>query len=308
MACSIGGQIVFEFQTIPGYLVEFDASNERDLENVLAFLEADLRVAQAYPDLLLSPNDSDEEAPVPMETLLLPPDRNQAYLDAGMEDAWNTMNQIDNLSPVSIAVIDTGFVGQTGNAAIDGVLRSEFDPARFQIRQGMGNGDHGTNVTGVMVARNNHRSNARVTDESFRGVVTSVNNIEYGVVLSLEPTLAGFSAAMEDIILSKNQIDVVNISMAAPPCDHWLTNLYCAFYRHYSVMLMGGMPGVTFVTAAGNGAEDASNVFPANVSGELANAITVGATIDKVRRRPSSNFGPSTRERCLDGKSGCVCF
>ena len=50
VAFDIDGEVVFEFRTFPGYLVEFDSRTTADLERALSILEADRRVAQAYPD------------------------------------------------------------------------------------------------------------------------------------------------------------------------------------------------------------------------------------------------------------------
>ena len=70
VASDIDGEVVFEFRTFPGYLVEFDSRTTADLERALAILEADRRVAQAYPDLLMAANNGDEDAKVKaIETL-----------------------------------------------------------------------------------------------------------------------------------------------------------------------------------------------------------------------------------------------
>ena len=107
-------------------------------------LEEDPRVEAAYPDLFFAPSDGEEEAPPPVETLQLSYARQISYRHAGMFEAWNIMNdQIGLLNPVTIVMIDKGFVSQTGIAEVDATIMREFDMGRIQVRQGMGIGNHG---------------------------------------------------------------------------------------------------------------------------------------------------------------------
>ena len=293
VASQIAGRVAFEFSTFPGYLVEFDALTEEDLEKALAVLDADPRVAVVHPDLLLAPNGGDHEEAIPIETLLLADGRKQAYVDAGMEDAWIIMNQVGILSPVTIAMFDMGFVKQTGNARTDAVLRLEFDDRRIQTRFGNRDDEHGNHVASIMVARNNDRGVGGVPDESFSGVVTSVAGLEYNLMLYADGTWVGFIAAMENLIPFRNQIDVVNISVTAPTCDdRWEYKLNCDVQSSLVATLMSGMSDTAFVFGAGNDARDASDVIPANLSAELPNGITVGGTTGGDTRWRGSNFGP----------------
>ena len=313
VASEIDGQVVFEFRTFPGYLVEFTARTAEDLEEALAVLQADQRVAQAYPDLALSANNEEDVEEV-IETLLLPTDKKWTYLQAGMENAWRTMNLVDNLSTVNIAVVDAGFVRQTGDADVDAALTSEFDYDRIRFPFGMGDfnllgirpadpfgvnpPDHGNTVAGVIVARNNDRNDDSIPEDSFSGIVTSVDGLDYNLILYSVPTGLRFSAAritsaLEHMALYKNQIDVVNMSIGFQ-CE-WYNPVYCLggyFWRNRWLELMKVMPDVAFVFSAGNSGKDAGNAVPAKLSLDLPNAITVGATwYDE--RADFSNFGPA---------------
>ena len=313
LASEIGGEVVFEFRTFPGYLVEFRADTLEDLEKALAVLEADYRVAAAFPDLLLSADDEHEKGRTAnnrsVETLNLTRDRRKgAYLTAGMQSAWETMGLVDKLEPVSIAIIDSGFVSQTGDKEIDAVLNAEFDYERIQFPFGKGNWwgnllGHGTKVASVILAQNNVGSD---DPRSFSGVLTSVDEIEYSAIVYSTPlgfrhSGARITSALEDLILYKNQIDVVNISKGVR-CDI-INRVVCVGvpllpakwfkpWRSHWLRLMRAMPNVVFVFAAGNSESDAQGLIPADFALELPNAITVGAT-HQGNRAYFSNFGPA---------------
>ena len=290
VAAEIEGQIAFEYRTFPGYLLVVEARSLEELEVVLSALEEDPRVEAAYPDLFFAPSDGEEEAPPPVETLQLSYARQISYRYAGMFEAWNIMNdQIGLLNPVTIVMIDKGFVSQTGIAEVDATIMREFDMGRIQVRQGMGIGNHGNGVAAVMVARNNDQSEPGTPDESFSGVVSSVNGLEYNLIMYLDASYAGIVAASEEMILFKDQIDVINFSLRAN-CRGNDTAI-CEFLLNRLKTHLSGMPDVTFVFAASNEAEDASRTFPANLSLELANGITVGGTVGQVQRWEDSNFG-----------------
>ena len=320
VASDIDGEVVFEFRTFPGYLVEFDSRTTADLERALAILEADRRVAQAYPDLLMAANNGDEDAKVKViETLQLPVHESWAYLDAGMEDAWVTMNEVDirNFSPVNIAVIDAGFEVPLRDTFIDSVLRAEFDYDRITVKDAVtlsGKGmavdhplstQHGTAVTSVIVAQNNDPRNSALG--SFSGVVTSVYGIEYALTvyrthaLSADSMATAITVALEDMHQFRGQFDVVNMSMGftcVRPRNRSVCERGEKGFRDRWLGLMGDMRDVTFVFAAGNDRIDARNVLPPMLSLDLPNVIAVGATGDRwdsifPEREPDSNFGPA---------------
>ena len=322
IAAQISGQVVFEFRTFPGYLVEFDAHSESELTQALEVLMADRRVASAYPDVVLPASDGPEGDNLPIETLLLEREClgnagcGREYLLVGMEDAWNTMSLVDHLEPVTIAVIDTGFAFPPSDTVAGAVLRTEFDYGQIKIidartladtgtpSQGLDFALHGTAVTSVMVAQNNDRNAPGVTKNSFSGVVTSVNGLGYTVivyragekgVLQFEIGMDGaaVTAALEDLFQYRAHIDVVNMSFGWPclPTPERCRAKGWVNWSNRLAALMRQMPNVTFVSAAGNEAIDANRAVPAGLSWTLANAITVGSTLLDSRRDVNSNFG-----------------
>ena len=328
VASEVDGEVIFAFRTFPGYLVEFQGRTQQDVEEVLSILRTDHRVEGAYADMLISKSQGRGNGPSSIETLINAQEGGSGwlYLEAGMEDAWNTMNLVQNLDPVTIVVIDDRFViPPTGDAAVDEVLLREFDHQRIYVKDAVDLAgrdvpwrdanslqwkQHGVPVTSIIAARNNDRSDETVPERSFSGVVTSVDGIDYQIIfyqvegglggLLGVPSLAGLAntaamtAALEDITLYQDQIDVVNISLghycfpASLPCHHVL-----GFDDRWE-QLMADMPQVPFVLAAGNAGIDAENVVPAKLSSVLPNVITVGGTLqDRTvnRRHPKSNHG-----------------
>lgn len=294
LASDIEGRVAFSYPPINVYLIEFDGRSERDLERALAILESDRRVALAYPDLLFSSDDEHDQAAVPIETWLLTEANRQAYANAGMKSAWELVNQADVLSPVTIAMIDVGFVDRTGTVAVDEVLDLEFNDQRITSRKGTGSDGHGNAVASVMIAHNNNREDDEVPEDSFSGVVTSATALDYNFMIYLSTSFSEFLADIFDMALFNNHIDVVNVSMRAPLCDeNWMVAAACEFYSRHTLALMEGVRNTVFVFAAGNDSRNAGEVFPANLSRQMPNALVIGSTIDRVNRRPSSNFGPT---------------
>ena len=313
LAAQIGGQAVFAYRTFPGYLVEFDGHSQEDLERALATLQADRRVAAVYPDIVLSTTQGAGN-PVrnirgSIETLRLSDEISQAYLDAGMAEAWTSLALLgpDRFNPVSIAVIDNGFAQLSRDPDIAATLEREFDHGKISVRdavylagEGFGpsgpeNANHGTGVTSVIVARNNPRDR-NVPDNSFSGVVASVDNIDYAVTIygiGANSTSAAITAALEDIDRFAQRIDVVNISYgfwcrrSSDTCIETLDRYHRRWHR-----LMNGMPDTTFVFGAGNSARDADGFLLAKLADTLPNAITVGGTAQNARYT-ASNFGPT---------------
>ncbi len=304
VAAQIGGRVVFEYRTFPGYLVEFDGRTEGDLSEALVALQNDGRVAAAYPDLLMVGDQQGTGATI--ETLNLDNDRGDAYLDAGMEYAWTTLGIVEMLNPVTIGIIDLGFTTETGDPDVDAILTAEFDYDRIDFRFGQGNWmdpEHGTGVASVILAQNNRNA---ADPRSFSGVLTSIDGIEHNTVFYSAPngfrhSGSRFTSALEDMILYKNQIDVVNISMGyrcevftfdqcpgvLPTPGPWFQP-----WRSRWKDLMRAMPEVVFVFAGDNKATDTTGQYPADLAPELPNGITVGAT-HKGNRAWFSSFGPA---------------
>ena len=316
VASSIGGEIVFGFRTFPGYLIEFEAHTEEELKGALDTLRDDQRIAEAYPDMLVEASQHGK-----IETLNLPNDKRQAYLDAGMDKAWKVMNSVptDLLDPVLIAMIDTDFVlvpEPDPDDLTKTMLNLEFDPNRIMGRNPVADGAHGIKVAGVMIAQNNlpvDVTNSRIPltcrDCSFSGVVTSVDGLDYLLLVYADGASIVYPIkALADIkenFLTQSQVasfledlarytpvDVVNMSVTQSCGGIGLE--ICPLWGLIFHRLMSGMPNVTFVVAAGNDGRDAKNYMPANLAGPgsmlgpsflpaLPNVITVGATDDGKR-------------------------
>ena len=331
VAAEIDGQIVFEFQTFPGYLLEFDGSSQRDMEEALAVLRNDERVAAAYADMLVSTDQGNGNGQGRIETLLSENGgEDWGYYGAGMHEAWTTMNLIDQLSPVVIVVIDNLFpVPPTRDYDVDAVLYREFDYRRLDVRDAVdlagrdvpwrdtndpGGDAHGVAVTSVIVAQNNDRGDDTVPEESFSGVITSVDNLAYHVVFYQAAggrggllgvpglfgalNVAAVTAAFEDIVKYQGQIDVVNMSLGINCSIGSLCHLVAGYDERWAELLTDA-PEMTFVFAAGNDGKDAADVIPAALSANLPNVITVGGThfreADGRRthvKLPDSNYGP----------------
>ena len=312
LADSINGNVVFDYSTFPGFVIELEETTLDDLKDLLSTLQADSRVAQAYPDLLIPPSQDSGLAGV--ETLLRSPDLGLAYLQSGMQEAWERMSglQTVNAEPVVIAVIDSAFTEPEAEDSVVGELLSrEFDYQRIAIVDGIAgegrNARHGTSVTSVISAINNDATDSSVPEESFSGVVSSVDSIEYFVMFyevggdeEGNQSIAGIINALEEISAFQDIIDVVNFSTSAVCSDYLneeVQEVYdenpqydpCQWIDSWAALIQS-MPDVTFVSSAGNTAGSGGEardvyardrddrVFPAAFSLELDNAITVGGT------------------------------
>ena len=310
LASIIGGNIVFEFRTFPGYIVDFDAHTKADLDHALAVLQADGRVAAVYPDMAIPSG----QGPTP-ETIAnnLHIDLD-AYLYTGITDAWRVMNLIDPqvFNRVVIAVIDMDFPGPKAHPdehLAYPVMIPEFGseirvmdlvPPDYDDPE-----HHGAAVTSILAAKNNIPP---VNDRSFSGVVSSVEALKYqliffaigqesgeGVDKKTIATASGLINALEHLESYSNQLDVVNMSIAMT-CEKPLL-MDCGL-QYDLADLMKGMPDVTFVVGAGNENMDTveKNVIPASFTvkrgkrEKLDNVITVGG-LSRNARHPHSNYG-----------------
>ncbi len=312
VASSIGGKVIFEFRTFPGYVVEFKGPNEEKLEQVLGVLQADRRVVRAYPDMVMPAADDASDS---IESLVNSVDAN-AYLEVGMDRAWKIMNSYsDKLKPVIIAVIDSHFhlpgldsEAGTGHELID----REFDQSRMLVADlvaGKGPPEHGVGVASVIVAENNPPP---VGTGGFSGVVSSVDGLEYYLIFfevgqknkeKMEEkavvTALDIINALEHIEPYRFQVAVVNMSFALR-CENPLIR-DCG-WQYELAEAMRGMGDVTFVVGAGNGNRDIHdhNIIPASFTRDrgsderrraLDNVITVAGTRSG-RKHSESNYGP----------------
>ena len=301
LASSIGGEVVFEFRTFPGYVVDFDARTRNDLDHALAVLRADHRVAAAYPDMTIPSSQSPTT-----ETIVNDGDGIDAgaYFDTAIVHAWDEMNRMDPqvFSPVGIAVIDMDFPGPESHPdeyRKYPVMRQEFESEiRVEDLVSPGYHDsehHGAAVTSILAAKNNIPP---VNNKSFSGVVSSVNGLPYSIVvygtghkflwvLGQKPKIKAVTTALdrinalEQIERYSRQVDVVNIS----------TNLTCSSctYEDEIADLIRSMPDITFVVGAGNANK---HVGKQNKILALLNVITVGG-LSGNSRHADSNHGPA---------------
>ena len=310
LASSIGGDVVFEFRTFPGYVIDFDAHTKADLDHALAVLRADRRVAAAYPDMAVPSGQGPTPETIANNLLI----DTSAYLYTGITDAWQVMNLIDPqvFNPVVIAVIDMDFPGPRvhpdehlnypvmvpefeGEIRVVDLVPPDYDDPTH----------HGAAVTSILAAKNNIPP---VNDKSFSGVVSSVDALDYklmfyavgqeddkGIDETALTTALQMVNALEHIEPHRRQVDVVNMSFAitcempdSPDCG----------LQYDLADRMRDMPNVTFVVGAGNRNIDTveRNVIPASLTvkrgkrEKLDNVITVGG-LSGNSRHPHSNYG-----------------
>ena len=303
LAASVEGGVVFEFQTFPGYVIEFDAHTRRELDEALALLQTDSRVEVAYPDMVMLASNG---PPNPIETLTNSISVGEAYLQAGMDRAWKIMNNPGrSLDPVIIAVIDDHFPNPRPGDIEHALISREFDDGRVHtvdLGGGAASTQHGAAVTSVIVARNNHPT---ISGESISGVVTSVSRLEYNVLFfevaqengkvfdhNAVTTALNVVNALDHLFAY--EVDVINLSFRAK-C-HSVCGLQYVLNE-----LMRGMSNVTFVVGAGNDDVDIrrDDIIPASFTenrGEhaarraLYNVITVAGTKEN-GKHPKSNYG-----------------
>ena len=205
LAAMLNGQMIFQYLTFPGYIIEFESSGMADLESALEVLHADGRIARAYPDHTVSAS----QTPTPPESVINT--KTQGFSEVGMYKAWDLLNQkklyYDRpyYDPVVIVVIDTYFPPETTPLpkAEDGCHQygSDFDYKRIEVSNsmedvpkmdgvdGLKGPGHGIPVTSILVAQNNSASpiglckslslSMTVDSDGLSGVVTSVDGLPY---------------------------------------------------------------------------------------------------------------------------------
>ena len=299
VAANIGGEVVFEFRTFPGYVIDFDARTEEDLADAVAVLQADERVTYAYPDTTATVSQT-PTPPHTIETLVNKGKiNNQAYKNAGMEKAWNLVNRSRGLEPVVIAVVDDGLaIPPTGYSIPDDVLTNEFgliknidkkrltetdiaveagDKFLVDLDPEGGVARHGTAVTSVIVAANNNpNTNAAVSTKGFSGVVSSVNDLVYTLIffgVSHDPwfeELLGVGDDEKANIHEGHTIYAFNVINSLEFVEEYkdqvdVVNMSFGFFNDtcqcYAEFheLIQEMDGTVFVAGAGNDHEDIEN-------------------------------------------------
>ena len=334
LAATIGGDVVFSYRTFPGHIIEFDPST-RKLDAALSAIKSEPTVDAAYVDAVVEFSDHPTDTfpsggRVPAGTA--------PYREVGFQRAWEMMERIDDLDPVNIAVIDSGF--QDPEALSDQklrrVLQSEFPqisiiPSLFLFDVPTDGGrvivtyltksqiedpviaSHGTGVASVIAAANNKEDDPN-HNSKLSGVVSSVPNLRYNLhVLSIGvPASSGSAQPSYDhltdhmTVLSQVIASLENIESRKAVFD--VVNMSFGYKESDGdkprELARDDMPGVTFVAGAGNCEQDASQGSPNNWSLDMPNAITVGGTnknhSDRWRKAAA---GVGCRSRNLDSGS-----
>ena len=210
------------------------------------------------------------------------------YPAMNLPAAWDIQDGTGN--PVTVAVVDTGFVSHPD---LEGVFVGGFDfvsdPAiaadgdgrdADATDLGQDSGYHGTHVAGTIAARSNNGTGvagvnwgATVVPVRVLGVTGTgtLADIIDGMLWAAGEPVAGVPA-------NPNPARVVNLSLGSQrPCESFEQEAYNTLQAK----------GVISVVAAGNDGEDAGFYAPANCQG----VITVGATGPQGDRAPYSNYG-----------------
>ena len=325
LAGRIDGEVVFEYMSFPGYVVDFNASTDAELEAALNLLLSDSRVADAYPEMLMPV----AQGPAPIEsvvnTLAI------GYQRFGYPKAWTLMNQVhlSGIDPIVVVVVDTDFQPYpSGDSILDTVIREEFGDIVFHtgastpnygaadvnvidLVPGTVDPSHGTAVASIIVANNN----TPVNQDGFSGVVGSVSDIPYELIfysvgskkyrifdqVDTEATVTALNLinALDQVQPYQAQADVVNLSFGIN-CKRFGLDCFKSGeqngngweWRMYR--LIKEMDEITFVVAAGNKDDDIVNKrsIPAVFANYLDNVITVGGTDSYGNKKHSnSNYG-----------------
>ena len=275
VASNLGGEVLYSYDAFPGHVIKFD-TQARTLLQALEDATSDLRVAAAYPDILLEATDH------PIDTLSLQRPRGAAYRNAGFDRAWRILEKVGNPSPIVISVVETGVLNVTGPNE-PAVIAAEFDPARIHTPPtGLMTGRHAAFVTGVIAALNGNIAPRpqRNADRNFSGIVTSSGNLHYDIFALTDDQfldIANVLRQLQAVNVHSNAIDVVNISLGntstfiGRKSPQWI-----GLPESRLKAMLQGMPEVIFVPAAGNCQVESSSHYPARLSLDLNNVITVG--------------------------------
>ena len=272
VASNLGGEVLYSYDAFPGHVIEFD-TQARTLLQALEDATSDLRVAAAYPDILLEATDH------PIDTLSLQRDWGAAYRNTGFDKAWRILEKVGNPSPIVISVVETGVLNVTGPNE-PAVMAAEFDPARIHTPPtGLMTRRHAALVTGVIAAMNGNVP-PPPPDRNVSGIVTSTGNLAYDLIALTDDQfldIANVLRQLQGINVRSNAIDVVNMSwgnksiLLGRKSPQWI-----GYPESRIKAMLQGMPEVIFVPAAGNCQVESNSIYPARLSLDLDNVITVG--------------------------------
>ena len=314
LAAEFGGRVVFSFRTFRGHIIEFNPFTHQ-LTDVVDDLEGNGIIEAVYADVVFEASDH----PSPGSDTFRAIGQNVPYREAGFDTVWRMLERVQDLDPVTIAVIDSGMLDPAaGNFAFTDLdLSTEFDwnsitmiPRTSALPNTPEDRFHGTAVTSIIAATNSAAddSGEQNPGDNLSGIVSSVPGLDYhihsftagagGGRMSTSATLAAF----EHIEGVHDYIDVVNLSYSSKiqtivpftSIRDPFNNLNRLGDKTFD--LARDMSRVTFVPGAGNDGQDASLASPAEWSERMTNAITVGGTDSSHDKRwtgseGSSNFG-----------------
>ena len=300
IAVQLDGNVVHSYRTFPGYVIEFNAESHTLLDT-LDDLNADNRVATAYPDLLFETAGG----PIDSETLSNYHVNYRYYDRMGFIDTWKMMDGIP-LNPVMIVVHEHGdiYVPPKGTNPTSSSLEKELDPSKVSLTLNssgpVSTNEHKAAVIGIIAAANDKLTATSTDYANFSGIVSSVNDLEYHIFApkgpelddpadhQLEELVHSLSFALSNLEYYQRHsqdIDVVNMSWSVHLDEKELKRrrnraLYASISSSTARFedLMGMASSTTFVIAAGNCEKEAIEFFPAklSLSESLGNVITVG--------------------------------
>jgi len=225
------------------------------------------------------------------------------YEAARLPAAWDiTTGNPD----IVVAVIDTGLVinhpdiearyvqgaDMISNEATAGDGNGRDLDATDEGDQAFGGGGsswHGTHVAGTIAAESNNSDG--VAGVTWQGRVQPIRVLGIGAAGSAFDILSGLywavgDTAVEDVIPNMTPARVVNMSLGGPANPNELESWFAIVDDIINVSAANyGYP--ILVTAAGNEAQNAEAITPANVPG----MITVGASRYDGQRASYSNYG-----------------
>jgi Subtilase family len=291
----VGGSLVGFVPSINSYQVRLQSNSITALDAAISLLSSDPRVKLASKNLAVFPFgvqtdltnlrtcEHSNSTLVGLGADLLAPD-DRIFL----ESAWDLIQtQQPPLSSVLVGIPDSGLNRnhqEFNNPAIDTGVQTSSSPA-----DSLG---HGTGIAGIIGANNVGQLDCSTKPSSFQmtGVLGGISGLNYGlrskalhITFSQIKILNFLFQLLADMHnLAQAGVTVINMSWG-------YGGLTGAAVKYVLQEEITSLPGILFVSAAGNDDIDASGVTPANI--KLPNTITVGATDDLDSRAAFTNQG-----------------
>ncbi|MCK4742266.1 MAG: S8 family serine peptidase [Sulfuriflexus sp.] len=232
----------------------------------LAVLQRDSRVTSVSPDAYVSINKKcatppckggggGEEPPPTVNPQVTPTGVLRINGDLSSTLAGNGSGSVD----VDVAVIDSGISNHADLNIAGGINCSKGRASKFAD----GNG-HGTHVSGTVAARDNDLGVVGVAPGARLWAVRVLNNAGSGFTSDV-------ICGIDYVTANADVIEVANMSLGGGGSDTG-----CSGDAYHQAICNSVAAGVTYVVAAGNEADDASNHRPA----AFDEVITVSALAD----------------------------